>query len=282
MANEKSKLQSLGEYQWAGREASRAQGTPRDARRRAREARAGAPWLLCQQLPGRATLTSPICSSTCSRGSTAAVWLRLGLRQPKRTGVLRDDEEAPEDGDEGGGGGGEARISSGSAMGPAGAAPSNRTRTNGLSTARAQSPQAPPPPPRGPAPSSLRSPLGTTPRAGSQDVGAEHYNSQKAERLIPALLSMRVRAAGKGAGLVGLFRRLGSWMRRMAGRWSLWPFPCLCVTQKPYWPSGPPWRRRKAEEGAGTPRSKGERHSPEADFSEAVGASWQVMAPPVA
>lgn len=38
----------------------------------------------------------------------------------------------------------------------------------------------------------------------------------------------------------------------------------------------------QSRRGAGTPRSKGERHSPEADFSEAVGASWQVMAPPVA
>lgn len=38
----------------------------------------------------------------------------------------------------------------------------------------------------------------------------------------------------------------------------------------------------QSRRGAGTPRSKGDRHSPEADFSEAVGASWQVMAPPVA
>lgn len=213
-------LEEQAQVPRAGREARSTQSTPRETRRSrradpggcaaadrsrrgrgSREARAGAPWLLCQQLPGRATLTSPICSSTCSRGSTAAAWLRLGLRQAKRTGMLRDDEEAPEDGDEGGGGGGEARISSGSAMGPVGAAPSNRTRTNRLSTAGAQSPQAPPPPPRGPAPSSLRSPTGTTPRAGSQDAGAEHYNSQKAERLIPALLSMRVRAAGRGRGL---------------------------------------------------------------------------------
>lgn len=105
----------------------------------------------CKQLPvAAATLTSPICSSTCSSGSTVGPWLRLGPRQPKLTGMLRDDEEAPDDGDEGGGGGGEeeARNSSESAMGLSWCRrtePSNRTHTNCLSTARAQSPQAPPP-----------------------------------------------------------------------------------------------------------------------------------------
>lgn len=114
----------------------------------------------CKQLPvAAATLTSPICSSTCSSGSTVGPWLRLGPRQPKLTGMLRDDEEAPDDGDEGGGGGGEeeARNSSESAMGLSWCRrtePSNRTHTNCLSTARAQSPQAPPPPTRSPAPSS--------------------------------------------------------------------------------------------------------------------------------
>lgn len=113
----------------------------------------------CKQLPAAAaTLTSPICSSTCSSGSTVGPWLRLGPRQPKLTGMLRDDEEAPDDGDEGGGGGGEeARNSSESAMGLSWyrrTGPSNRTLTNCLSTARAQSPQAPPPPTRSPAPSS--------------------------------------------------------------------------------------------------------------------------------
>lgn len=74
----------------------------------------------CMQLPAAVvvTLTSPICSSTCSSGSTDGPWLWLGPRQPKLTGMLRDDEEAPDDGDEGGGGGGEeARNSSESAMG---------------------------------------------------------------------------------------------------------------------------------------------------------------------
>jgi hypothetical protein len=99
----------------------------------------------CNQLSAAtATLTSPICSSTCSSGSTVGPGLLLGSRQPKLTGMLRDDEEAPDDGDEGGGGGGEeARNSSESAMGVSWGywtGSSNRTLTNCLSTARAQSP----------------------------------------------------------------------------------------------------------------------------------------------
>lgn len=130
-------------------------------------------------------------------------------------------------------------------MGPARAARSNRTRTNRLSTARAQNPQAPPPPPRGPAPSSLRSPPGTIPRAGWDRT--LQFPEGRATHL--SFVVDAPARSGERAGLVGLFRRLGSWMRRMAGRWSLLPFPCLFGTQKPYWPSGPPWRRRKAVEG---------------------------------
>lgn len=175
----------------------------------------------CKQLPGAATtLTSPICSSTCSSGSTVGPWLRLGPRQPKLTGMLRDDEEAPDDGDEGGGGGGEAaRNSSESAMRLSWyrrAGPSNRTQANCLSTARAQSPQAPPPPHGVPPIFSFVSALDykhfsffqTTNQISSQasprscahlrsrDTGAEHYNSQNAERITLAMLLVRMRARG--------------------------------------------------------------------------------------
>lgn len=67
----------------------------------------------------RATLTSPICSSTSSRGSTVRPLLLLGTGQPKLTGTPGEDaDEASEDeGEEGGGGGGEdSRSSSGSAI----------------------------------------------------------------------------------------------------------------------------------------------------------------------
>lgn len=227
----------------------------------------------CKQLPGAAaTLTSPICSSTCSSGSTVGPWLRLGPRQPKLTGMLRDDEEAPEDGDEGGGGGGgeEARNSSESAMGLSWyrrTGPSNRTHTNCLSTARAQSPQAPPPPTRSPAPSSRLSlpwtistfhffpdsqsdiKPGVTRLLRTPPVRIRRHWSRTLQlpecRANPCCASS---APACTRELVGLFRTLGSWMR-MTGRWSLLPFPRLYMTRKPYWPSCPLWRRRKAEEG---------------------------------
>ena len=65
------------------------------------------------------TLTSPICSSTSSSGSTVRLLLLLGTGQPKLTGTPGEDvDEASEDeGDEGGGGGGEEiRTSSGFAI----------------------------------------------------------------------------------------------------------------------------------------------------------------------
>lgn len=226
----------------------------------------------CKQLPAAtARLTSPICSSTCSSGSTVGPWLRFGPRQPKLTGMLRDDEEAPDDGDEGGGGGGEeARNSSESAMRlswyrPIG--PSNRTQTNCLSTARAQSSQAPPPPTRSPAPFSRLSLPWTTSTfhfsrqpiryQARRHLAPAHTAGPDPEPLelnttTPRMLSESFYYASSTHAhmreLAGLFRTLGSWMR-MTGRWSLLPFPRLYVTRKPYWPSCRLWRRRKAEEG---------------------------------
>lgn len=54
------------------------------------------------------TLTSPICSSTSSSGSTVRPLLLLETGQPKLTGTLGEDaDETSEEGEEGGSGGGE-------------------------------------------------------------------------------------------------------------------------------------------------------------------------------
>lgn len=105
---------------------------------RARRAGAGARTPLSPFLPGTATvwlptraecgrgpgtrlvtLTSPICSSTSSRGSTVRPLLLLGTGQPRLTGTPGEDadEASEDDGDAGDGGGGEGiRTSSGFAI----------------------------------------------------------------------------------------------------------------------------------------------------------------------
>ena len=99
----------------------------------------------------QATPTSPICSSTSSRGSTVRPLLLLGTGHPKLPGTPGEDaeDEFEEEGEEGGGGGGEeTSSSSGSSMEPgwaAGPAFDSGTDTNCLSTARAHSPATPPP-----------------------------------------------------------------------------------------------------------------------------------------
>lgn len=68
-----------------------------------------------------AALTSPICSSTSSSGSTGRPLFLFGTVRPKPPGVPGEDaEDASEDEAEEGGGCGESRSSSGSAMERAG------------------------------------------------------------------------------------------------------------------------------------------------------------------
>lgn len=62
----------------------------------------------------RATLTSPICSSTSSRGSTVRPLLLLGTGQPNLNGTPGEDadESSEDEGEEGGGGGSEEILTS--------------------------------------------------------------------------------------------------------------------------------------------------------------------------
>lgn len=203
--------------------------------------------------------------------------------------MLRDDEEAPEDGDEGGGGGGEARNSSGSAMGlgrgtPDG--PSNRTHTP---TAFQQlAPKAhrlrllphgvPPhlllglrPGPQGlfifPDSQSDVKASRHHPRScahlgwAPENAGAGHYNSQNAERIVPALCS-QCACAKRGAGLGGeplphtrfLDEEDGWEMESSASLWLVRDSETLLAAASSVAPA-------QSRRGAGTPRSKGGRPS---------------------
>ncbi|KAK7811242.1 hypothetical protein U0070_027204 [Myodes glareolus] len=93
---------------------------------------------------------------------------------------------------------------------------------------------------------------------------------------------MRVRAAGRGRGLWASSAHIRFLNEEDGWEMESSAFSLLVRDPETLLAVGSSVAPAQSRRGAGTPRSKGDRHSPEADFSEAVGASWQVMAPPVA